>query len=162
MQTERLLLQPLSINDAAFILELVNTAGWLQFIGNRNVNNEKDAKSYIQNVLNNSNVTYWVVSTLNSKNPIGIITFIKRNYLPHHDIGFAFLPQYANNGYAFEAANTVLQSIVANKYYSTVLATTIPSNTSSIKLLHKLGFEFDKEIIMQGETLSIYSMRLFA
>ncbi len=160
METKRLLLQPLSISNAAFIFELVNTDGWLQFIGSRNVNNAKDAETYIQNILNNTNIRYWVVSILDSKTPIGIITFIKRHYLPHHDIGFAFLPQYAKNGYAFEAANAVLQSLVADGKHSTILATTIPSNINSIKLLQKLGFKYNKEIEAQSEKLSLYILEI--
>ena len=40
--TERLSLERLSDNDADFILELVNTAGWLKFIGDRNVKTKED------------------------------------------------------------------------------------------------------------------------
>ena len=48
-KTERLLLRSLTLADAPFIFELVNTAGWIQFIGDRNVHNHEDAERYIQN-----------------------------------------------------------------------------------------------------------------
>jgi RimJ/RimL family protein N-acetyltransferase len=42
-ETERLLLRPFNTDDAPFILELVNSPGWLQFIGDRNIHSIEDA-----------------------------------------------------------------------------------------------------------------------
>src|SRR5215218_9705823 len=90
--TERLLIIPLATSDDSFILELVNTEGWISFIGNRNITSQVEAKAYIQKILENSNCSYWVVKLKEQQQSIGIITYIKRDYLEHHDIGFAFLP----------------------------------------------------------------------
>ena len=94
MSTERLYLESLTFHDNEFILELVNSKGWLKFIGDRNIKSLSDSSTYIQKILDNPNTIYWVVKIKNSKTNIGIITFIKRDYLEHHDIGFAFLPDY--------------------------------------------------------------------
>jgi len=59
--------------------------------------------------------------------------------LEHHDIGFAFLPSFSNNGYAYEAANTVLKNVIHKYNLSHIFATTVPKNIISIKLLKKLG-----------------------
>ncbi len=40
-KTNRLTLRKLEEKDCSFILELLNTEGWLKFIGNRNVHNER-------------------------------------------------------------------------------------------------------------------------
>jgi [ribosomal protein S5]-alanine N-acetyltransferase len=159
LQTDRLTLQPLMNTDALFIKELVNTDGWLKFIGNRNVNNEEDAIAYIQRINANENVVYWTVRPIGSDQNVGIITFIKRDYLDHRDIGFAFLPSSVGKGYAFEAAQKVLQYLVEGDHLDRILATTIPDNISSIKLLHKLGLTFDKEIKVGEETLHLYQAR---
>ena len=87
---------------------------------------------------------------------MGIVSFIKRDYLDHHDIGFAFLPQFSNQGFAFEAVNAVLEKLVQDDEHSTILATTIPENIKSITLLLKLGFIFEKQIENDGEKLSVY------
>jgi RimJ/RimL family protein N-acetyltransferase len=156
--TDRLLIEPLTENDSDFILELVNTDGWIRFIGNRNINTPADAVVYIQKIIGNPGITYWVVKLKESQLKAGVVTFIKRDYLDHSDIGFAFLPGFANNGYAFEASNTVLDSMVKNSGLSLVLATTIPENFYSIKLLKKLGFRFDKEIEVGNEKLHVYEV----
>jgi RimJ/RimL family protein N-acetyltransferase len=99
--------------------------------------------------MDNTNIQYWVVR-LNEKNvPIGIVTFIKRDYLEYHDIGFAFLPQFSKKGYAYEAVFAVLNELKNEKAHPQILATTIQDNVRSIQLLEKLGFHFEK-IIQQG------------
>jgi RimJ/RimL family protein N-acetyltransferase len=150
LHTTRLLLQPLSLKDAEFIFELVNTEGWLQFIGNRNVTNLDESYKYIQKLMDNPNIQYWVVRLNESSIPIGIVTFIKRDYLEYHDIGFAFLPQFGKNGYAHEATLAVLQELQKENAHPQILATTIKNNVHSIQLLEKLGFQFEK-IIPQGD-----------
>ncbi len=157
LNTTRLSLSPLSENDNKFILELVNTDGWLTYIGNRNINNEIDAIAYIQRINANENVIYWTVKLNHNNETIGIITYIKRDYLDHHDIGFAFLPRFHNKGYAFEAAQMILNFLKADKKFTTILATTIPENVSSIQLLKKLGLSFEKEITINDEVLHVYN-----
>jgi RimJ/RimL family protein N-acetyltransferase len=69
---------------------------------------------------------------------------IKREELSDPDIGFAFLPDFWNKGFAFEAAAAVLQS--ARDRLQLVLAITSLDNVASIKLLERLGFTFEKVI----------------
>lgn len=157
LDTERLLLTLLQTEDADFIQELVNTSGWLQFIGDRNVHSPEDAAAYIQRILGNASVCYLVVRLKGENIPAGIITFIQRDYLEHPDIGFAFLPAFSKKGYAFESAVAVLDYAVQQKKYSTILAITVPGNKDSVRLLTKLGLQFDKEIERENEKLLVYA-----
>ena len=154
--TARLTVKLLSLTDAPFILELVNTEGWLKFIGNRNITSDTEAQAYIQRILENPNITYWVVQRNEQQDLIGIVTYIKRDYLEHHDIGFAFLPNVAKNGYAYEATTAVLEKLVREHNLTYILATTIPENAPSIKLLQKLGLGFEKELEMGNLKLQVY------
>ncbi len=158
--TQRLTLQKLSEDDAGFVNALVNTEGWIRFIGDRNVKSTDDAKAYIQKILANQNINYWVVKLQDSNTPIGIVTFIKREYLDHPDIGFAFLPEYAKKGYAFEAAKVVLNDSMDDPAHTYILATTIKENEKSISLLEKLGLRYLKEIENEDEKLLVYSINI--
>ncbi len=155
--TDRLSLNLLTLDDRDFVKSLVNTQGWIKFIGDRNVHTDDDAIAYINKIRNTQNLYYWVVSIKKENTPIGIISFLKRDYLENFDIGFAFLPEYNGNGYAYEAAKKVLSLVSKNPQYTVVLATTVPQNTNSIKLLIKLGLHFGKEIEVEKQKLHVYS-----
>jgi hypothetical protein len=75
--TERLSVEPLTINDDDFIFELVNSEGWIRFIGNRNITCRTEATDYIEKILGNKNISYWVVKLKDPQQSIGIITYIK-------------------------------------------------------------------------------------
>lgn len=155
--TERLTLALLTVDDHEFIRSLVNTSGWIEFIGDRNVHSTDEAIAYINRIRNTPELFYWVVRVKKEDTPIGIISFLKRSYLEHFDIGFAFLPDYNGVGYAYEAAKEILSTVSKDPAYHTILATTIPRNVSSIKLLTKLGLHFEREIDLAQEKLHLYS-----
>jgi ribosomal-protein-alanine N-acetyltransferase len=157
INTERLLITPLHQNDKIFIRELVNSKGWLAFIGERNVHSDDDASAYIQKIIDNPNTNYWTVKIKDTDTAAGIITLITRDYLENPDIGFAFLPQFNEKGYAFEATNAVLIDIIQNGCTG-IDAITVPENTSSIALLKKLGLQFDKTIEIEKETLQVFTL----
>jgi ribosomal-protein-alanine N-acetyltransferase len=157
LTTKRLSLNSLTLNDAEFIFELVNTPEWKQFIGDRNIKTITDANEYIHKLMFNPAVNYWVVKLKDTETSIGVITFIKREYLEHHDIGFAFLARYTKKGYAQEATIAVLNEVRKEAVHKLIHATTIKENVNSIQLLKKLGFEFDKEIQVEKEVLLLYS-----
>lgn len=156
LTSPRLLIQPLTVNDSAFIFELVNTDGWKQFIGTGKVNSVEDAKAYVERINANANTVYWIVRLNESETPIGLVTLIKRYYLEHADIGFAFLPEYSGKGYAYEASNVVLKYITENGF-TQIEAITVPQNVSSVRLLEKLGFTFEKETEVKEEKLHVYT-----
>ena len=144
------------MTDDNFILELVNTEGWIKFIGNRNIKSQVEANAYIQKIIENKNIFYWVVNLKDNQDKIGIVTYIKRDYLEYHDIGFAFLPTFQKKGYAYEATNAVLNKLVRQRNLSHILATTVPENISSINLLKRIGLVFEKEIEVEKESLHVY------
>lgn len=160
IETERLFTKPLTLKYASFITELLNTEGWLRFIGEKNVKDEPAAAAYIQKIMDNPTCHYWVVHEKLSNNPIGIITLIQRDFLDNVDFGFAFLPQFFNKGYAYESSKAVLDSLLASKLYAFVLAIVLPENLSSIKLIEKLNFKFEKENIESDEVLLQYKLNL--
>lgn len=154
--TSRLHLSLVTEKDHAFVKALLNTKGWIEFIGDRHIHSEEDAKNYIRKIQSTPHLSYWVVRQITDQAPVGIISFLKRTYLDHFDIGFAFLPEYSGKGYAYEAANHVLTTILKSGLHKTVLATTYPHNSKSIALLQKLGMILKGEIDRDGDRLLVY------
>lgn len=153
----RLSLNLLQLEDAAFIFELVNTPAWIRFIGDRNVSSKTKAEAFVQSVIDNPNVDYWVVRSAPNSAPVGIVSLVKRDYLDFHDVGFAFLPEHTKKGFAYEASCILLRQLAKEDLSPTILATTVKDNSSSIALLEKLGFHFDKQIENDGEELFLYA-----
>lgn len=161
-ETRRLKIRQLSKDDAAFILALVNQPAWLAHIGDKNVHSLVDAENYIINGPVSMYAEYgyglYLVELLSDTKPIGICGLIKRENLPGPDIGFAFLSEYWHLGYAFESATAVISNAINNHKSENILAITTVDNHSSIKLLDKLGFEFDKSIEDNDKVLNLYSL----
>ena len=151
--TERLVLREVNINDADFILGLLNSKGWLQFIGDRNVRSLPDAEKYIADRIVKSYIDHglglYLVELKTSGTAIGLCGLIKRDTLDDIDIGFAFLPEYNGFGYAFEAAISTLQFAFESLEINRLVAITTPDNINSIKLLEKIGMQFEKKILFE-------------
>ena len=153
--SSRLDLRFIDPGDADFIFELLNSPGWIEYIGDRNIHSLEDAEKYIQKITDSTDIQYWIVRLREDKIPIGMVSFIKRVYLEYHDIGFAFLPAFTKKGYAREATETVLNDLLSD--HPVILATAIPENHASISLLKKLGFHFKNEIERDKVKLSLFS-----
>jgi RimJ/RimL family protein N-acetyltransferase len=158
IRTNRLALSPITTNDAHFIYRLMNTDGWLAFIGDRKIDGPATARNYIEQLQRRADCTYWVVRLQSANIPIGLISFLKRDYLEFFDIGFAFLPEYARHGYAHEASEAVLHRMMQDPQHHTVQATTLPSNQASINLLGKLGFQFLEERIDEDIKFHVFEI----
>jgi [ribosomal protein S5]-alanine N-acetyltransferase len=153
-ETERLILREFNFEDTAFIVNLLNTEGWLRFIGDRGVKTPEDAERYLQNGPMKSyeinGFGLWRVSLKTDDTPIGMCGLLKRDTLEHIDIGFAQLPEFAGQGYAFEAANTVMQMAKNQMNIDHIVAITDVDNEKSIALLGKIGMRLEKEVLMPG------------
>ena len=163
LETENLILREFTENDAAFIIELVNSEGWLKYIGDKNIKTDAQAKEYLLNgpIKSYAQNGYGLamVELKNDKTPIGMCGIINRETLDHPDIGFAFLPDFANKGFGYEIASKTLQYATGELGIDKVLAITVPENNASIKLLEKIGMTFQKRFNFQNDNteLLLYS-----
>lgn len=147
LETERLTLRKLAPEDAPFIITLVNQPSFLRYIGDKNVHNNGDAVRYLKTGPLASYEQFgfglYLVSLKQTGTPVGMCGLLKRETLPHADIGFAFLPEYWSQGLAYEAAAAVLRHGQNDWGLKRILAITSPDNNASIRLLEKLGFKFE-------------------
>ncbi|MFD2572675.1 GNAT family N-acetyltransferase [Spirosoma soli] len=150
LETKRLRLSQLSVDQAPFILELLNTPSWLAYIGDRGVRTLDDARNYLLNgpiaSYNRFGFGLYLVTLIDTDVPIGLCGLLQRETLDHPDIGFAFLPDYMHKGYGFEAASAVMTYARTTLGVGGIMAITVTHNENSIKLLKKLGFHFERLI----------------
>ncbi|WP_420151765.1 GNAT family N-acetyltransferase [Spirosoma sp.] len=155
LETDRLLIDEFSVDDAAFMLELLNTYTWLQFIGDRGVRTLEGAKQYILNGPLKSYQQFgfgpYLVRLKVNNAPIGLCGLFRRETLEDVDIGFAFLPNYAGNGYGYESAAAVLQYAIDELGLTRITGITTANNLHSIRLLERLGLRFEKKILFRTD-----------
>ena len=150
ISTQRLFVRPITVDDAPFILTLLNEPSFLRYIGDKQVRNLEDARQYI---LNGPVASYerhgfglCLMELRESHAPIGMCGILKREELPDPDIGFALLPDFCQQGLAFEAAMAVLNDASERLKLERILAITSLDNEASINLLERLGFRFERVI----------------
>jgi RimJ/RimL family protein N-acetyltransferase len=150
LETDRLVLRRMSADDAEFELRLLNEPSFLRFIGDRGVRTLEDARAYILkgpvDMYERLGFGLYLVELKGEGAPIGICGLVKRDFLADVDLGFAFLPGFWGQGYASEAAAAVMEYAKGALGLKRLVAITNPENHSSIRLLEKLGFQFDRMI----------------
>jgi len=149
-ETARLRLRHLLDSDASFVLELLNEPDFIRNIGDRQVRTLDDAQSYIRH---GPMVSYsqhgfglFLVELRDSGASIGICGLLKRDYLQDVDVGFALRESYRGRGYAFEAAAAAVRHGREDLGISRIVAITSADNHASMKVLRKLGLEFERSI----------------
>jgi RimJ/RimL family protein N-acetyltransferase len=154
IETQRLIITHLTPEDAGFMLELLNQESFIRNIGDRGVRSVDDARAYIENGPMASYARHGFglnrVALRDAGAVIGICGLLKRDHLDHPDIGFALLPGFWSQGYAREAADAVIAHGREQLGLRRILATTALDNVDSIRLLEKMGFQFESLIQSPG------------
>ncbi len=163
-ETERLQIRPTTEIDASLIYELLNTPKWIKYIGDRNVRTVDDGKDYIQQKmlpqLEKLGYGNYTVIRKSDGEKLGTCGLYDREGLEGIDIGFAFLPKFEKQGYAFESVNKLLEVAINDFKIKQISAITIKTNVDSQKLLTKIGLTF-KEFIRipnDDEELMLYTL----
>ena len=160
LDTGRLELHPFTEDDAEFVLRLLNEPSFLHYIGDRGVRDLDSARRYIADgpmagYARDGHGLMRVVRKADAET-LGMCGVLKRDTLPDPDIGFSFFPAHWSQGYAFESAQAVMRHARQALGVGRVLAITSQDNESSMRLLGKLGFRFDKLVQMGPEELRLF------
>jgi RimJ/RimL family protein N-acetyltransferase len=160
--TDRLVVRPFTLDDAGFVLELLNDPSFLQHIGDKGVRTLEDARAYIESGPRASYARHGfglcAVEPRGGGEALGMCGLLKRDALEHPDVGFAFLPRFRSKGYAFEAAAGVLAHARSALGLRRILAITSPGNTASIELLGRLGFRFERrQFLSPGDEVNVFA-----
>jgi len=164
LETERLSLRWLTIDDAAFVLELVNDPAWIRFIGDKGVRTLRDAESYILkgpvDMYARLGFGLYLVEMKQGGLPVGLCGLLKRAELDDIDLGFAMLADYRRRGFTYEAAKAVLSRARKVLGIAQVAAITSPDNEASGRVLQKLGFRFECMMRMGSEVTEVRFWRM--
>jgi RimJ/RimL family protein N-acetyltransferase len=156
LRSARLRLRPFTLDDAAFIVELVNDPDWLRFIGDKGVRSPDDARRYLDEgpMTSYRRHGFGLLAVESDGRPVGMCGLLKRDTLPDPDLGFAFLPRARGRGFASEAARAVLDA-AREAGHRRLLAIVTPGNERSIAVLEKAGFAFERETALGSDAAAV-------
>ena len=162
IETARLRLREVGLDDAPFILELLNDPAWLRYIGDRGVRTLEDARRYVEEgplrMYADHGFGLYLVERRTDGAALGLCGLIRRDTLPDVDIGFALAAQFRGEGYAYEAAAATLRHARRPLGLERVVAIASPLNAASSRLLERLGLRFERTIEFgpRAETLNYF------
>jgi RimJ/RimL family protein N-acetyltransferase len=155
VETKRLILRKITIEDAEFVLRLVNEPSFVSNIGDKGLKTIDDAERFIlEGYWTNqerSGYGMFLVELKRGGDSIGGCGLLYRKVLDVTDIGFAFLPEYWNRGFAFEAADAIMEYGHSTLGVNKIVGLTSADNLGSINLLKKLGMDFEKTVKMSDD-----------
>lgn len=167
-QTPRLTIKQFSLDDAEFIVRLLNEKSFIENIADKQVRTIIDAENYLTNgpMANYKEYGFGLYAvllkssdTVTHETLIGMCGLLKRPELDYPDLGYAFLPEFCGQGYAVEAADAVLKNEVKKHSLNTIMAVTSLTNQSSHNLLKKINFSFIGTMQLYGEQSNAYEYR---
>lgn len=154
-ETERLLIRPVSVDDADIIFQLYNMPNFIKFIGNKNINSLSDAENYIKSKflpqIEKRGFGNYILVLKEGNQKIGSVGIFEREGLDVVDIGFSVLEKFEGKGLMFEAAQKVKSVGMEDFGLNKISAITSKDNFSSQKLIERLGLKFQKYVTLPNE-----------
>lgn len=166
LETERLILRKIKVEDAPFYFELFNDPDWIKFINDKGLNSVKETALYLQNeFIPNicvNGLGFFTVFKKENNTPIGASSVLKREKLDFVDIGYGFLPIGRGKGYAKEATKRIIQYAKNELQQPKIFAFTKPNNEKSQKLLYSLSFQHKGlKRVFNNENSSVFELKLY-
>ncbi len=153
IETDRLNLRELEEGDAPFLHALLTDADFLRNIGHRGVDTIADATRAIRDRYRASYAAngwgMYLVEDKADRTALGMAGLVKRDGLDDVDVGFALLPGARGRGFAFEAAQGVLDW-ATQRGIAPVVAIVSPGNSPSIGVLGRLGYRPERSLRLPG------------
>lgn len=155
LETARLRLREFGVDDAPYMLRQLNEPSFIENIADRGVRDLQQATAYLENgpitSYRKHGFGFWAVLEKNSGTVIGLCGLVKRDNLPEPDLGYAFLPEYTGQGFAYEACRASLAAASRDFALTGLLAIVNSGNTPSRRLLEKLGFGHQRMFAMHPD-----------
>lgn len=166
LETERLRLRWLTLDDAGLMLAIWNDPAFVRHVGDRGIRTLDEARDEMVKGALQLYAAYgfgpYRVSLKGDDAAIGICGLFRRDSLDEPDIGYGVLPEYCGKGYAYEASCAVMEYARAVLRLPRLVAIISPENRASIGLIRKLGLRFERMHRMPDEDgeVCIYGIQL--
>lgn len=163
LETDRLTLRAINLEDAKAIFGLRANKEVNKYIQREPLKNLSEARAFIDQTMHlvaDNKGIFWVLESKNSAELLGAIGLrnfdVSENYA---EIGYEIHPDFQERGYMTEAFEEVLMYAFDKMDLKTIEAFTHKNNLASITLLHKLDFDLQTDRTDEGfEDNRIYKL----
>lgn len=163
IDTDRLALRRQTVDDAPFVLALMNDPDWLRYIGDRGVRTLADARTYILDgavaMYDRYGFGLYLVERKEGRVPVGLCGLLRRPSFDDADLGFALAREHRGRGYAREAAAATVaygRDVIGLDRIAAIVS---PDNAASIQLLEGLGFAFERPFTYpHGDAVQLFAL----
>lgn len=160
LETERLLLRELTVDDAENFYDLNLNPNVIRYTRDSAFANINEAKRFLENYADYKENGFgrWAVICKSDNKFIGWCGLKYSEDSNETDIGFRFFEECWNKGFATESAEACIHYGFEKLNLKRIIGRAMSENTASIKVLQKIGLSFEKEFIFDGEKGVIYKI----
>lgn len=163
IETERLLIRPFTLEDIEPSYQMNLDAEVSKYTGDGGVVSKLEIERRItENVLGDYKTHGFGRLAVVYKANNQFIGFTGLKYLDdlkEVDLGYRFMKAYWGLGIATEAAKASLELGFKVLGLNQIIAMVLPQNTGSIRVLEKLNFTYEKDILEDGQLAKLYILK---
>ena len=159
LQTERLLVRESVIEDVDEFYRIYQEPSITLYMENLFEDREAETaymKAYIDQIYGFYGYGLWTVLLKESGRVIGRAGLSVREGYDLPELGFLIDKAFQKQGYGFEVCSAILQYAREELEFEKVQALADERNEISIRLLQRLGFEYDRETTTDGHKYRLY------
>ncbi len=161
LETERLLLRPFRTDDLDAYAAMCADPEVMRYIGNRSVLSREDAWRQMAMFIGHWQLRgfgTWAVEERASGALVGRVGLHFPEGWPERELGWTLTRPFWGRGFALEAARAALTHAFETLGWPRVISLIDPDNLRSIRLAQRLGERFEREVLLLGHRVSLYSV----
>lgn len=159
LQTERLIIRPFKAEDIGEFYSLVSKPEVMRYIHQGEpLDLGQAALDLFEYRMSYATLGYsrYALELKSNRNFIGLCGFLESG--KDIDLGWRVLPKYWGQGYATEAAKTIVAYGFEELRFKKLISIAYLANKPSIRIMQKIGMEFDRPISLYNKPGVRYKM----
>lgn len=161
IETERFYLREFDISDAKSFFELNLNPNVIKYTGNSAFKDIDEAKVFLENYSDYQRNGFgrWAVINKSTQEFLGWCGLKYDKKLDETDIGFRFFEHFWNQGFATESAKVCIDYGFNELNIKTIIGRAMKENIASIKVLEKIGLQYERDFDFDGNDGVVYSVK---
>ncbi len=163
LETERLLLRQIHKDDYSDLFLMNSDPQIMRYVGDGSTRDQqqmgKELDMLISHYVRNQAPGIWATTLKNGNSFVGASGLVHYDNTTEVEVGYRFLKQYWNQGYATEASVGLLKYGFETLHLTKIVSSTHPDNIASRRVLEKIGMKYVDHRIQYGCEQAYYEIR---